>query len=82
MIIGSCPYDDCNEPLMLGLPDMQLPAFSRHECDGCHRLIWTKFSRVDPQSWTEDGFLEEYEIDEETRQLKPRASASADAAHE
>ena len=69
MVIGSCVYDDCNEPLMLLLPDVDLPVFAKHKCEGCGRDMWTKFSRVDPESWTPDGFNQAYSIDEETRQV-------------
>jgi hypothetical protein len=77
MILGSCPYDGCDEPLMIALPDAPLPVFAQHECEGCHRMIWTKFSRVDPCSWTEEGFAEDFEVDERTMQIKDRAANSA-----
>jgi hypothetical protein len=73
MIVGSCVYDGCDEPLMLEAPEgIQFPAFYRHECEGCHRVMWTKFSRVDPCSWTEEGFLEGYTVDEATHKIEPR----------
>lgn len=70
MIIGSCPYKGCDEPLMLDHGDAPLPAYHRHKCTGCKKFIWTKFSRIDPCSWTERNFLKEYKVDKKTKQIE------------
>lgn len=70
MIIGECPYSDCTEPLMVGVDESaQLPAFYPHYCEGCGRKIWTKMTRVDPASWTEEDFLKDFNVDEETKHI-------------
>lgn len=69
MIIGEYPC--CDEPLMIELPD-QVPSYARDICPACGTAVWHKFSRLDPQSWTEDSFLEEFEVNEETKQIAPR----------
>jgi hypothetical protein len=72
MNYGGCPYDDCNHLLMFELPDKPLPVVMPLTCDGCGRRIWYKFSRVDPMAWTDEGFREEWEIDEETKSIKKK----------
>lgn len=71
MILGSCPYEDCDAPLTIWSP-METPKFERHECEGCHRIIWTRHSRLDPWSSTEADFLNEYEVDEATKSITER----------
>lgn len=69
MIIGECPYDDCNSDLWIPI-SKKCPVFQKHECKKCKRVIWTYHSRIDPYSYTEEGFLEEYKIDEETKSVE------------
>lgn len=71
MIMGDCPYDGCIEPLFIPCAE-QTPAFERHVCEGCRGVIWTRHSRIDPWSMTEDEFLSAYEVDDETRAVRPR----------
>jgi hypothetical protein len=54
------------------LPDAGLPIFSKEVCPGCKRTIWVYYSRLDPNIYTEDGFAEEWEIDEKTKSIKQR----------
>jgi len=63
MILGSCPY--CDHSFYHGLPD-GTPCFAQNTCEGCGKTFWTRYSRVDPESWTEEGFAEEFYIDKET----------------
>lgn len=69
MIIGDCPYDGCDGRVWLPIADLPLPQFEKHPCESCGRNIWTKHSRADPCSWTEEGFAEEFIIDEETKKI-------------
>lgn len=69
MILGSYPC--CEGPLALDVPDMT-PAFSKERCPHCGAVVWHKFSRVDPCSWTEADFLSEYVVDDATHQIEPR----------
>ena len=68
MIFGSCPY--CDNSFAHGLPDGDLPCFAQNTCEHCHKIFWTKYSRVDPQSWTEEDFRHEFEIDEEQHRIQ------------
>lgn len=71
MIVGTCIH--CSEPFMLEVPE-QTPVFRRHTCDACQQPMWTKISRVDPVSWTEEAFLREHEIDHATRRITPKSA--------
>lgn len=72
MIIGSCPYNDCKGEVFLGCDDWKMPSLYKHFCEDCKRAIWTKITRVDPQSWTEEEFLRNFVIDEENKSIKER----------
>jgi hypothetical protein len=72
MIIGLCPYRVCDAPMMIPIAE-RTPSYQRHECDTCGRPIWTYHSRMTPWSVTEAEFLTRYEVDEQTKQIRPRA---------
>ena len=72
MILGECPYEGCHGDVFLGCDDWKMPSFYKHECEECKNWIWTKITRVDPQSWTEEGFNEHFTINEETRSIKEK----------
>lgn len=73
MIIGSCVH--CDRPMMIGIPDgASLPAFVKHDCEECGKTMWTRLSRVNPTSWDEEGFEEEFNIDHENRSITPKDS--------
>lgn len=74
MNFGECPYEDCNDLLMLKVPE-RTPAFALVECEGCKRSVWYRFSRIDPEAWTVLDFEKEHEIDEATRTIKKRNAA-------
>ncbi len=65
MILGSYPC--CGAALSIGLPDGRLPQMMKEECPECGEIVWHKLARLDPQSWTEEDFLKEYDVDEETK---------------
>lgn len=69
MIIGECPYEDCSEPLFLCMGEY---GFTKDTCEGCGRIIWTLHSRLDPCSYTERGFQEEFKVDEERKTIEYR----------
>ena len=71
MIFGECPYDDCKESFTTGIAP-QCPAFQKHVCEKCKRTIWTYHSRLDPHSYTEEGFNEKYKVDEETKHIEEK----------
>lgn len=71
MIIGECPYDECQHSEMRIVPDKPLPIFSKEECRGCGRTVWVYYSRVDPAVYTEEGFNEEWDLGED-KVIRPR----------
>lgn len=73
MIIGGCPYDDCNAPLMT--PIATAGMVERHECKHCQRTIWTYHSRIDPWSMTDDDFRQEWDVNEEEKTTRKRGAA-------
>ena len=72
MNLGSCPYEGCTGVFLTELPDRPLPAFVRDVCEECHRVVWRKFSRVDPQAWTEEDFFAKFTIDEAAKLIVPK----------
>lgn len=72
MQMGECPYEDCDDFQMRILPDKPLPLFSKEECPGCKRTIWVRYSRVDPEAYTEGDFNKAFEVDEATKQIRER----------
>ena len=69
MILGNCPYEDCDDALMIPIADLPLPRFQRHKCEECKRTIWTLHSRITPESYTEEGFKERFDVDEATKHI-------------
>lgn len=76
MIFGECPYNDCNQQMMNAIC-VNLPMFERLVCEKCGRVIWLYHSRLEPVAYTEEGFLEKYDLDEETKSIKGKSSQSA-----
>lgn len=72
MIFGECPYEDCSNPFALAV-DIT-PRFQKHVCEKCSRTIWTYHSRFDPKSYTEEGFQEEYDVDEEAKHITKKTN--------
>jgi len=71
MTLGDCPY--CDDFLgLLSIPDEgKLPIYSQINCPSCERLIWYKFSRIDPMAWTIEDFEKEFKIDYDNRKITP-----------
>jgi len=55
----------CNDP----------PKFQKLTCKTCGRVVWLYHTRLVPEAYTEEAFLEEYEVDEETKMLTKRQGA-------
>lgn len=70
MMIGEYPC--CGELLMIKLVDGKLPKFGKEKCPNCGAIVWHRFSRLDPQSWTDDLFRELFDVDEEAKTIKKR----------
>ena len=73
MNLGNCPYDDCDGFMMLEVPE-RTPCYAEVDCDDCGRVVWYRFSRIDPEAWTEAGFLATHGIDRETGRVVRRGS--------
>jgi len=67
MIFGSYPC--CDADLAIPVPE-KTPAYFRELCPSCGVAVWHRLSRFDPESWTEEDFLKEYRIDEETKNVE------------
>lgn len=74
MIIGNCPYKDCDEPHMIPCADV-CPAFSKETCLKCGNTYWILHSRMTPQAFTADEFEQRYEVDHATKKITDRADA-------
>ena len=72
MIIGTCPYEGCEGRVWEAIADLPLPKYQKHTCEECKRVIWTKHSRIDPCSWTEENFLKEYRVNKKTKVIELR----------
>jgi hypothetical protein len=71
MIIGSCPYEGCDGAIWLPVADPP-PRIQKHDCEKCGRVIWTRHSRIDPWSMTDENFRREYVVDEATHSVTAR----------
>lgn len=58
--------------MALGLPDATLPRFARHQCEECGEYIWTWLTRINPQSWTEEGFNANFVVNHEEKSIEIR----------
>lgn len=71
MIVGEYPC--CDGPFSATIPaGARLPLFYTEKCPHCGETVWHKLSRFEPMSWTEADFLAEFEIDDETKEIKER----------
>jgi len=68
MIIGDCPYEGCNGRHMIPCAE-DCPSFSIEICESCGKEFWLLHSRINPVAYTYEGFMEEYEVNEETKQI-------------
>ena len=73
MIFGECPYNDCNQQMMNSICDNP-PMFERLVCEQCGRVIWLYHSRLEAVAYTEEGFLEKYDLDETNRSIKNKVA--------
>jgi glutaredoxin len=69
MNIGECPYNDCDEVFLLPIPK-NTPTYQKRTCPTCKRPLWYKFSRINPEAWTEEDFLKLFTVDEETKEIR------------
>ena len=72
MIIGDCPYPDCDEYMHNPIADGELPQFQKLLCGKCNRTIWLYHSRFGPMAYTEEDFNKEFEVDEVAKSINRR----------
>lgn len=66
-IMGGCPY--CNGSMAWVEPPPQAPSWMKEVCDDCGKTVWRWLTRVNPQAWTEEDFLEIYTVDEANKRI-------------
>jgi len=67
MNFGDCPY--CDDFIgLLAIPE-KTPAYAKVKCESCGKEVWYKFSRIDPESWTIEGFEMEFDIDDVSHKI-------------
>lgn len=71
MNLGGCPYAGCDGFFSTVLPE-RTPVYYQTVCDLCQRVVWLKLSRVDPEAYTEDSFVQKYLVNKETHTIEPR----------
>lgn len=71
MILGECPYEDCDGHHMLGVPEVT-PKFGKETCEKCGREYWMYYSRFEPEAYTPEQFAEKWSVDEETKVITQR----------
>jgi hypothetical protein len=64
-------YPCCGAALAIALPE-KTPAYMPESCPSCGAKVWHRFSRIEPQSWTEADFLAEFEVDDAAKTIKER----------
>lgn len=75
MIFGTYPC--CGGPMSLGLPDGPLPRFAPQACEHCGAVVWHKFSRIDPESWTDAQFRAAFHVDDQAKTVHPMSRGGA-----
>lgn len=71
MIIGPCPYSDCDELHMVPIGPRP-PMMSRERCEGCGRTYWLRHSRIEPDALTEEEFATGFDVDHATKMITPK----------
>ena len=74
MIIGKCPYEDCDGDVWE--PMGPAGAWQQHDCETCERTIWTYHSRLAPVSVTDAEFRAEYTVDDATHIIRKKETVS------
>jgi len=72
MILGTCPYPNCDQFMANPIADLPLPQYERLRCEHCGRVVWLKHSRIDPEAWTDEDFREAHDVDDETKAVTPK----------
>jgi len=70
MNFGACPY--CDGFMGMFVTPDNTPVYTIVQCESCGRDVWYKLSRIDPMAWTVEGFLEEFDVDEDSMTIRPK----------
>ena len=70
MNFGTCPY--CDDLMDFVEVPPNAPAWCKFTCNSCTKTVWRWLTRINPQAWKEEDFLETYEIDEENKRITVR----------
>lgn len=76
MIFGQYPC--CGADLAIPMPE-QTPKYLPENCPACGAKVWHVLSRACPESFTEDDFLQRYEVNHETKTIRERERVIASA---
>lgn len=68
MIIGDCPYEDCDDNHWIPCAE-KTPCFGKEVCETCGREYWMLHSRILPKAFTLEQFTEKYDVDETTKRI-------------
>lgn len=74
MIVGEYPC--CGGTLALAMPDGP-GGYAPRTCEHCGATCWTRFSRLDPETWTDADFRREFDVDDLAKRVTPRANSGA-----
>lgn len=72
MIFGECPY--CDKHVDNAMPEHS-GVFLKCICESCDKTYWLWASRVQSWAMTEEGFLQDYIVDEESKTVEERNPA-------
>lgn len=64
MIIGTYPC--CNGTMAIDIGEGK-GQYAPHTCDHCGATVWTRFSRINPETWTDADFRQEFAVDDVKR---------------
>jgi hypothetical protein len=66
MIVITCNHCDKMAGMFILPQDCELPVMEKVDCGECGKPLWIKYSRWDPDAFTED----EVEVDEATKSIR------------
>ena len=70
MNFGNCPY--CDGFLGFFEVPSKTPAYTIVKCELCNKDVWYRLSRIDPKTWTIEGFEKEFIVDEKNGKIIER----------
>lgn len=68
MIMGEYPCCGGTLALVMG----ERSGYAPHDCEHCGAKVWTRFSRLNPETWTDADFRRTFEVDEVAKKITRR----------